>query len=114
MTSRISPRNLKQMLDKGVPVKVLDVRLEKDRTQVDHPIPGEQWRDPEAVESWNGEIGIEDTVVVYCVHGRWVSQGVCRTLREKGLRASYLEGGIEAWNKLIRSTEPKTNKSSKH
>ena len=101
MTSKISSLELKRMLDEGVPVKILDVRLEEDREPVDHPIPGEQWRDPEQVDGWSAELGLEDTVVVYCVHGRWVSQGLCRTLRDKGLRARYLEGGIEEWNRLI-------------
>ncbi len=110
MTSKISPLELKQMLDEGVPVRVLDVRLQEDREPVDHPIPGEQWRDPQQVDNWGAELGDEDTVVVYCVHGRWVSQGVCRTLREKGLRARYLEGGIEDWNKLIKTADAESEK----
>lgn len=110
MTSKISSPELKQMLNESVPVKVLDVRLQQDREPVEHPVPGEQWRDPEQVDNWSAELGPNDTVVVYCVHGRWVSQGVCGKLREKGLRARYLEGGIEDWNKLINSAEAKSDK----
>ena len=110
MTSKISPLELKRMLDEGVPVRVLDVRLEEDREPVDHPIPGERWRDPEQVDHWCAEFNPEDAVVVYCVHGRWVSQGVCKTLREQGLRARYLEGGIDDWNKLIKTAEAKSEK----
>jgi rhodanese-related sulfurtransferase len=36
-------------------------------------------------------------VVTYCVHGHEVSQDAARRLREAGLDAAYLEGGIEAW-----------------
>lgn len=36
-------------------------------------------------------------VVVYCVHGHEVSQGVCATLRAIGVDAAYLEGGVEGW-----------------
>ena len=36
-------------------------------------------------------------MVVYCVHGHEVSQGVAKALEEQGLLASYLEGGVEAW-----------------
>ena len=110
MTSKISPRELKRMLDEGARVRVLDVRLEEDREPVDHPIPGEQWRDPKQVDNWSAELGNDDTVVVYCVHGRWVSQGVCDTLREKGLRACYLEGGIEDWNKLIKTADAESER----
>jgi len=36
-------------------------------------------------------------VVVYCVHGHEVSQGVTRALRTAGVDAAYLEGGIAGW-----------------
>src|SRR5688572_8634692 len=36
-------------------------------------------------------------VVAYCVHGHEVSQEAAARLRERGLDARYLEGGIEAW-----------------
>jgi rhodanese-related sulfurtransferase len=34
-------------------------------------------------------------VVVYCVHGHEVSQGVAAVLQQRGIAARYLEGGIE-------------------
>lgn len=103
MNPRISPSELKRLLEEGAGVKVLDVRLAEDRTPVDHPVPGAEWRNPEEVERWSEEIGAGENVVVYCVHGHRVSQGVCATLRGKGLRARYLEGGVEGWGELIRS-----------
>ncbi|MDH3317081.1 MAG: rhodanese-like domain-containing protein [Gammaproteobacteria bacterium] len=103
MNSLISPAELKRLLDGGVSLTVLDVRLIEDRSPVDHPIPGAVWRNPDEVESWRKEIGAEDTVVVYCVHGLRVSQGVCAALRAQGTRVSYLEGGIEEWGEFIRS-----------
>jgi rhodanese-related sulfurtransferase len=36
-------------------------------------------------------------VVVYCVHGHEVSQEAAAALAAKGMSATYLEGGIEAW-----------------
>jgi len=110
MNTKISPSELKDLLDAGASVKVLDVRLVEDRTPVDHPVPGAEWRDPGQVNRWGKEIGADDTVVVFCVYGHRVSQGVCAALREKGLRASYLEGGIEGWGELIRSAAAGTGK----
>ena len=52
-------------------------------------------RDPEAVAVWGGSLPAASTVVVYCVHGHEVSQSVARALRERGINARYLEGGIE-------------------
>jgi thiosulfate sulfurtransferase len=36
-------------------------------------------------------------VVVYCVYGHEVSQGIADHLRAHGFAAARLEGGIEAW-----------------
>lgn len=102
MNPKISPSELKELLDKGTGVKVLDVRLVEDRERVDHPVPGAEWRNPKEVEKWGDELGDEDKVIVYCVLGHHISQSVCATLREKGIRASYLEGGIEGWQELVR------------
>jgi rhodanese-related sulfurtransferase len=52
---------------------------------------------PDDVTSWSRRLAKERPVVVYCVHGHEVSQGVASTLRSAGLQASYLEGGIEGW-----------------
>ena len=35
--------------------------------------------------------------MAYCVHGHEVSQGVAASLRQAGIQAAFLEGGIVAW-----------------
>lgn len=109
MNPTISPSELKELLDTGASVRVLDVRLIEDRTPVDHPVPGAEWRNPKEVENWGEELGAEDHVVVYCDLGHHVSQGGCTALRENGLRVSYLDGGIEGWEALIRSGSAKAD-----
>ena len=54
-------------------------------------------RDPKAVVSWVKELPRASTVVAYCMRGGEVSQGVAEALNGHGIRAYYLEGGIEAW-----------------
>src|SRR5260370_20824760 len=54
-------------------------------------------RPPEEIERWGREIAPGSPVVVYCAHGREVSQGAAAILREIGAAARYLEGGIAAW-----------------
>ena len=108
MQSKITPAELKALLDEGSDVRVLDVRLVEDRTPVEHSITGAEWRDPKEVAHWQSEIGDDETVVVYCVYGHRVSQGVCAALSERGLRVSYLEGGIVGWGEFIRSGDGET------
>jgi rhodanese-related sulfurtransferase len=56
------------------------------------------WQVHDEVDSWASEIPQGKQVVVYCVHGHAVSQNAAKTLRDKGLDAVYLEGGIAEWN----------------
>ncbi len=97
MQDSISPAQLKALLDGGANVTVLDVRRRQHRVEVEHPVPGATWRDPEAIAEWSRELEDGARVVVYCVHGHNVSQGARDHLRERGHDACIVEGGIEAW-----------------
>ena len=76
---------------------VVDVRRAAAFRESGQMIAGALRRDPEAVGEWAKRLPRAASVVVYCVHGHEVSQGVASALAERGLGARYLEGGIEAW-----------------
>ena len=78
-------------------IAVLDVRRRPAFEAEPRLIPGAVWREPEQVEIWADALNRNRSVVVYCVHGHEVSQGVAHHLRAHGLDAAWLEGGIEAW-----------------
>lgn len=104
MKESITVAELETMLARGDDLSVLDVRLVVDRAPVEHPIPGAEWRDPERVQAWGGELEHGRPVVVFCVHGLRVSRGVRQQLFEKGIDAAILEGGIDAWQQHVRAT----------
>jgi hypothetical protein len=54
-------------------------------------------RSPEEVDRWKSDLPRDCQVVVYCAHGREVSQRVADTLRSSGINSAYLAGGIVAW-----------------
>ncbi len=97
MQDAVSPAELKKLLDRSANIKVLDVRRREHRVEVEHPIPGAEWKDPEQIGEWSKEFGDDGEVIVYCVHGHNVSQGARDFLRERGLRSRIVAGGIEAW-----------------
>jgi rhodanese-related sulfurtransferase len=76
---------------------VLDVRRLPAYREATDTISGALRRDPEAVGTWMKTLPRASSVVVYCVRGHEVSQGVAKALQEHGIPARYLEGGIEAW-----------------
>ena len=100
MERTVSPTDLKAMLAGAGPsarVTLLDVRRRPAFEADPHMIPGAVWRDPHRVDAWAAELVPGTSVVVYCVHGHEVSNGVVDRLRALGFDAALLGGGIEAW-----------------
>ena len=77
---------------------MVDVRRTPTFAEATQMIPGAIRRAPEEIEAWSGEIPRDRPVVVYCVQGHEVSQNAAARLREAGVDARYLEGGIAAWD----------------
>ena len=102
MNDAVSAIELQRLLDQGARIKIYDVRKIHDRVEVEYPVPTAQWRDPEKVSQWCSEVSADEEIVVFCVHGHHVSQSTRDALRERGIRARILSGGIEAWNRFCR------------
>lgn len=95
MTSPISFSELQAAIRGRQPPLVIDVRKQPAFKAATDMIAGALRRDPETVTSWAKELPSASTVVAYCVHGHDVSQGVATALNGYGIKAHYLEGGIE-------------------
>jgi rhodanese-related sulfurtransferase len=77
------------------PPLLIDVRRRPAFLAAKDMASGALRRDPEAVSAWAKSLPAAGTVVVYCVHGHEVSQNAAKALREQGMSAYYLEGGLE-------------------
>ncbi len=101
MSKTLTPDELRRELASATPPLVIDVRRAEDREAAPEGgpegIPGADWRAPALLEDWAGGIPAGAEVVVYCVRGGGVSQGVQAALTERGVRARYVEGGLAAW-----------------
>lgn len=78
-------------------VELIDVRRQTDRDADPEGIAGAQWRDPEQIDQWLGELPQNKDIVIYCVRGGSVSNAVLDRLLAAGHRARYIEGGLAAW-----------------
>ena len=92
MDAFVTAAELRQSLAQSSPPLLIDVRRNERFRESPYVIQGALHRDPAAVDSWKSTLPAAASVVVYCVHGHEVSQGVANTLG-----ARYLEGGIEHW-----------------
>jgi len=97
MPDSVSVAALRELLESSEPPIVLDVRRPQDFADSPNIIAGATRRLPESVDSWAAELPTNCRVVAYCVRGRQVSQGVVARLEQRGIKASFLEGGIEEW-----------------
>jgi rhodanese-related sulfurtransferase len=95
MNASITVNELKSALAGRQPPLLIDVRRSPAFRAAPDMAAGALRRDPGAVAAWAKELPRASSVVVYCVHGHEVSQGVAKALRESGISARYLEGGLE-------------------
>jgi rhodanese-related sulfurtransferase len=108
MNASISPTELRARLAAGDAPVIVDVRKPPAFLGASDMISGALRRDPAAVARWAKSLPPASWAVVYCVHGHEVSQGAARALREAGIQAQFLEGGIEeGWRESGGSFDPK-------
>jgi Fe-Mn family superoxide dismutase len=103
--------DLRARLDRGERVTVLDVCLREDVGRKSDVLPGARWRDPQRVAEWVGELPRGVPVVVYCLYGFQVSLNAAAALRQHGVDASLLSGGIATWRANGLPTQPKETAS---
>ncbi len=95
--SRTIPANDLKALVEAKSVAVFDVRRRNDLEADPVKLPGAQWRNPEQVAEWSRTLPKDREVVIYCARGGSVSNSVLDHLLGQGVKARYIEGGIEAW-----------------
>jgi len=76
---------------------VFDVRRESDYAASAEMIPGAMWKNPEKIDAWIGALPLTQDVVIYCVRGGGVSNSVVDRMHAAGIKARFIEGGIEAY-----------------
>jgi len=108
----ISAAELRAGLNGANPPILVDVRREERWREAPELIRGALRRDPARAAEWAGTLPENASVVVYCVHGHEVSQNTAKTLNDKGISATYLEGGIEGWKKQTGETAAKPTGAS--
>lgn len=76
---------------------VLDVRRAADYAASHEIVPGAFWKDPDKIDAWVTALPKTQDVVIYCVRGGSVSNSVIDRLHAEGIKARYIEGGLEAY-----------------
>jgi rhodanese-related sulfurtransferase len=107
----VSPQELYARLGTAAAPVLVDVRRADAFGADDAVIIGAIHRPLESVSGWRADLPKNREVVVYCVHGHDVSQGVAKTLQNAGINTAYLEGGIADWKERQLPTRRKRDAS---
>lgn len=92
-----SPALLAEQLRGAAAPLIVDVRKSEAFAASAYLLPGALRRDPVHVAQWAATLPATASMLVYCIHGQEVSQNTMTALRQRGIEASFLQGGIEAW-----------------
>ncbi|MFH1115599.1 MAG: rhodanese-like domain-containing protein [Pseudomonadota bacterium] len=100
MADSITTEELKGLMSSDRKPALFDVRRKADFEAAPKKICGADWRDPEKADEWIAELPQDKPVVVYCVRGGSVSQGIADRLQQSHSDVKFLQGGIKAWTEL--------------
>lgn len=97
--ARITVDELKQKLDAGEPLTIVDVRHALDLEANPHLIPGALHMSIEEIDLRHHEIPRDQEIVLYCACPNEVSSArTAMRLKRNGItRVRPLEGGLDAW-----------------
>jgi rhodanese-related sulfurtransferase len=109
--SSITPFDLYGRLGTARAPMVVDVRRPADFSAGHQLIIGAFHEQPDDVESWKRGLPVGRPVVVYCAHGREVSQDVAGKLRTAGIDSAFVAGGMTAWSEAGLPTRRKFGSS---
>ena len=100
MANSLTPQELKELMGSAGQPVLLDVRRKAYFESAPARIVGASWLDPEKADEWIAEVPHDRPVVVYCVKGGSVSQGIADRLQQSHPDVKFLRGGIKAWAEL--------------
>jgi rhodanese-related sulfurtransferase len=100
MADAITTEELKALMSSNRRPALFDVRREADFDVAPKKIENAVRLDPEKIDEWIDQIPQDRPVVLYCVKGGSVSQGIADRLRQNHQNVKFLLGGIKSWAEL--------------
>jgi adenylyltransferase/sulfurtransferase len=93
----ISPAHLKETLDSGEKIELVDVRNFNEFEQI--RLPSSRLIPLTELNLRFHEINQDRHIYIICKKGKR-SQQACSILHDMGIESTYLEGGIDSWHKF--------------
>jgi rhodanese-related sulfurtransferase len=103
----ISHDDVKKALSAPEKTTLLDLRRNADYDKDTLTIPMAQRFDPDKIAEWSASIPKDKEIVLFCAHGRSISDASVKYLTTNGFKARLIPGGFDAWKAAGGATIPK-------
>jgi rhodanese-related sulfurtransferase len=97
MSRSITATELKSLLERNVPLTLLDLRRKADYDAEPQLVPGARKLEHEEIEQWSKTLPRDRDIVLYCAHGKTISNAALDRLLALGYKARFIEGGMDGW-----------------
>lgn len=108
-TSRvISHADMRNVFAKPGAVVILHLRRNSDYDKDSVTLPGARRLDPDKIADWASSLPKDKEILLFCAHGRSISNASIDFLTKQGYQARLVAGGFDAWKDAGGATVAKT------
>lgn len=93
----VSYGDVKQRLAQPSEVTILDLRRNSDYDKDTLTMPHAKRFDPDKMAEWAGTLPKDKEILLFCAHGRSISNASVDYLTKIGYKARLIPGGFDSW-----------------
>ena len=93
----ISHTDLRKVLSQPDSAVILDLRRDSDYDKDTVSVPSARRLHPDKIAEWSGSLPKDKEILLFCAHGRSISNASVDYLTKNGYKARLIAGGIDGW-----------------
>ncbi len=103
----ISHADLRKVLSQPDSAVILDLRRDSDYDKDTVSVPSARRLHPDKIAEWSGSLPKDKEILLFCAHGRSISNASVDYLTKNGYKARLIAGGIDGWRNAGGTLAPK-------
>ncbi len=103
----ISHADLRKVLSQPDSAVILDLRRDSDYDKDTVSVPSARRLHPDKIAEWSGSLPKDKEILLFCAHGRSISNASVDYLTKNGYKARLIAGGIDGWRDAGGTLAPK-------
>ena len=103
----ISHADLRKVLSQPDSAVILDLRRDSGYDKDTVSVPSARRLHPDKIAEWSGSLPKDKEILLFCAHGRSISNASVDYLTKNGYKARLIAGGIDGWRDAGGTLAPK-------